>query len=59
VSWLGGFDLVLGLGPTEIVLLAVTMVTGMLTVTPGRATLLQGGLHVSLFAAFLVLVVSP
>jgi Ca2+:H+ antiporter len=59
VSWLGGFDLVLGLGPTEIVLLAATMVTGMLTVTPGRATLLQGGLHVSLFAAFLVLVVSP
>ena len=58
-SWLGGFDLVLGLSPTEIVLLAVTMVTGMLTVTPGRATLLQGGVHVSLFAAFLVLVVSP
>jgi Ca2+:H+ antiporter len=59
VSWLGGFDLVLGLSPTEIVLLAVTMVTGMLTVTPGRANLLQGALHVSLFAAFLVLVASP
>jgi Ca2+:H+ antiporter len=58
-SWLVGFDLVLGLSPTEIVLLAVTMVTGMLTVTPGRANLLQGGIHVMLFAAFLVLVVSP
>jgi Ca2+:H+ antiporter len=59
VSWLFGYDLVLGLSATEITLLAITMVTGILTVTPGRATLLQGGIHLSLFAAFLVLVVSP
>lgn len=58
-SWLGGFDLILGLGATEIVLLTVTMFTGALTVTPGRASLLQGGVHLSLFAAFLVLVASP
>ena len=42
-----------------IVLLAITLIIGMLTVTPGRATLLQGGVHVSLFAAFLVLVANP
>lgn len=59
VSWIGGFDLVLGLSATEITLLAVSMVAGILTVTPGRATLLQGGVHLSLFAAFLVLVASP
>lgn len=59
VSWLGGYNLILGLSPTEIVLLTVTMFAGTLTVTPGRATLLQGGVHLSLFAAFLVLVVAP
>ena len=53
------YNLVLGLGPTEIVLLAITVVTGILTVTPGRATLLHGGIHLSIFAAFLVLVASP
>ena len=59
VSWIGGFDLILGLSATEIVLLTATMFTGALTVTPGRASLLQGGVHLSLFAAFLVLVASP
>ena len=58
-SWLFGFNFVLGLGPTEIVLLVVTMITGILTVTPGRATLLQGVVHLSLFTGFLVLVISP
>ncbi len=59
VSWVFDYHLVLGLGPTEIVLLAITIVTGILTVSPGRATLLHGGIHLSLFAAFLVLVASP
>lgn len=59
VSWVFDYNLVLGLGPTEIVLLAITVVTGILTVSTGRATLLHGGIHLSLFAAFLVLVASP
>lgn len=59
LSWLFDYHLVLGLGPTEIVLLTITVVTGILTVTPGRATLLHGGIHLSIFAAFLVLVASP
>lgn len=58
-SWLLGFDLMLGLDPVEITMLAITVGVGILTVTPGRATLLQGGLHLTLFAGFLVLVVSP
>jgi len=41
------------------VLLAITVVVGTLTVVPGRATLQQGGVHLALFAAFLVLAVNP
>jgi Ca2+:H+ antiporter len=51
--------LVLGLGPTEMVLLGLTVAVGVLTVVPGRATLLQGGVHLAVLAAFLFLAVSP
>ncbi|MGW7090300.1 calcium:proton antiporter [Streptomyces sp. NPDC054871] len=56
--WLSG-PLVLGLGPTHMVLLALTLIVGTLTVVPGRATLLQGGVHLVLFAAYLELAVTP
>jgi len=56
--WLEG-PLVLGLGGTQIVLLAITAVVGALTVLPGRATLQEGGIHLVLFAAFLVLAFRP
>ena len=56
--WLDG-PLVLGLGPTQIVLLVLTAVVGVLTVVPGRATLLQSGVHLVLFGAFLFLAISP
>ena len=56
--WLAG-PLELGLGATHTVLLALTVVVGTLTVVPGRATLLQAGVHLSLLGAFLVLAVSP
>lgn len=56
--WLDG-PLILGLGPTQMVLLAVTVVVGVLTVVPGRATRLQGAVHMVLLAAFLFLAVSP
>jgi len=56
--WLEG-PLVLGLGSTQIVLLAITAVTGILTVVPGRATLQQGGVHLVLCAAFIVLAFAP
>jgi len=51
--------LLLGLGPTQMTLLAVTVVVGTLTVVPGRATRLQGVVHLVLLAAFLFLAASP
>jgi Ca2+:H+ antiporter len=56
--WLEG-PLELGLGSTQIVLLAITVVVGALTVLPGRATLQESGVHLTLFAAFLFLAVNP
>lgn len=56
--WLDG-PLVLGLGATQIVLLALTAVVGALTVLPGRATVQEGGVHLVLFGAFLLLAVNP
>ena len=56
--WLEG-PLELGLGPTQMVLLAITAVVGALTVLPGRATVQEGGVHLVLFAAFLVLAINP
>ncbi|MGW2568523.1 calcium:proton antiporter [Streptomyces sp. NPDC001537] len=56
--WLSG-PLVLGLGSTHMVLLALTVVVSSLTVVPGRATPLQGGVHLVLFAAYLELAVNP
>lgn len=52
-------DLHLGLGPTQLVLLAITAVVGVLTVVPGRATRLQGGIHLVLLAAFIFLAANP
>ncbi|GAA3035464.1 calcium:proton antiporter [Streptomyces glomeratus] len=56
--WLSG-PLLLGLGPLHMVLLALTVVVSSLTVVPGRATPLQGGVHLVLFAAYLELAVTP
>jgi Ca2+:H+ antiporter len=56
--WLDG-PLTLGLPATELVLLALTVVISILTVVPGRATPLQGGVHLSLLAAFIFLAVRP
>ena len=49
----------LGLGATQMVLLALTVVVGVLTVVPGRATRLQGGVHLVLLAAFVFLAAFP
>ena len=56
--WLDG-PLLLGLGTTHLVLLGLTVVVSVLTVVPGRATRLQGGVHLVLLAAFLFLAVNP
>jgi Ca2+:H+ antiporter len=49
----------LGLDATHIVLLALTCVVTVLTVVPGRATLLQAGVHLALLSAYLFLSFSP
>ena len=56
--WLPG-PLLLGLGGVQMVLLALTVAVGTLTVVPGRANVLQGGVHLGLLAAFLFLAASP
>jgi Ca2+:H+ antiporter len=49
----------LGLSPTHIVLLALTCIVAVLTVVPGRATLLQAGVHLALLGAYLFLSFIP
>lgn len=51
--------LVLGLGPKEIALLAVTLLVSAVTLGTGRTHVMQGAVHVVLFAAFLFLALVP
>jgi Ca2+:H+ antiporter len=51
--------LTLGLGPLELVLLALTVVLSILTVAPGRATLMQASVHLAVFGTFLFFTVTP
>lgn len=59
VSVLLGFPLVLGLPAKETALLFLTLIVSTLTLGSGRATVLQGAVHLVLFAAFLFLAVVP
>jgi Ca2+:H+ antiporter len=59
LSILMGLPLSLGLPAKEIVLLALTAIVGTLTLSGGRATVLQGAIHLTLFAVFLFLAVLP
>ena len=56
--WLEG-PLRLGLDSTQIVLLSTSVVVGILTVVPGRAKPLAGGLHLVLLATFVFLSIRP
>jgi Ca2+:H+ antiporter len=59
VSIFLGLRLELGLPPKEIILLALTAIVATLTLGSGRATVLQGAVHVTLFAVFLFLAIVP
>lgn len=52
-------QLVLGLPAKEIVLLLLTLLVSSITLAGGQATVLQGAVHLVLFAAFLFLAVIP
>lgn len=49
----------LGLGPKEMVLLFLTIIVASLTLGMGRTTILQGAVHLVIFAAYLFLTVVP
>lgn len=54
-----GLQLDLGLPPKEIVLLVLTLMVSAMTLAGGRSTVLQGAVHLVLFAVFLFLAVVP
>jgi Ca2+:H+ antiporter len=56
--WLEG-PLALGLGETQIVLLLMSVIVGVLTVVPGRSKPLNGGLHLAILAAYVFLSIQP
>ena len=51
--------LTLGLDPKDLVLLALTFVVGAITLGTGRTNLMQGAVHLVIFAAFLFLALVP
>lgn len=59
VSIVIGLPLELGLDPKEAVMLALTLFISAITLATGRATIMQGAVHLVLFAAFLFLSVVP
>ncbi len=54
-----GLPLVLGLPPKEITLLALTLLLSSMTLAGGRATVLQGAVHLVVFVVFLFLAMVP
>lgn len=59
VSIVLGQRLDLGLDPKDTVLLALTLLVGVITLGTGRTTVLQGIVHLVIFATFLFLAVVP
>ena len=54
-----GRQLVLGLDPKDMVLLALTLLVSTVTFGTGRTNILFGFVHLVIFATFVVLVLSP
>jgi len=54
-----GIPLVLGLGPKDMVMLAFTLLLSAVTLGSGRTHMMQGAVHVVVFAAFLFLAFVP
>ena len=56
--WLD-FPLTLGLAPKDLVLLVLTFMVGSITLAHGRTSMMQGAVHLVIFAAFLFLALVP
>ncbi len=54
-----GLPLTLGLPPKEVALLALSLLLSAMTLSGGRATVLQGAVHLVVFAVFLFLAMVP
>lgn len=52
-------NLVLGVSPSKMVLLVLAMFVSVITLLPGRTTVLQGIVHLGIFAIFIVLSAVP
>lgn len=59
LSFTLGFQLDLGLRPSEMLLLMLTVVVSVLTVIPGKASVLQGAIHLCILGSFLLFVIQP
>jgi Ca2+:H+ antiporter len=59
IGLLTGQTVVLGLKPTEMTLLAVTLILSTQTFSGSRTTVLEGAVHLVLFFVYLVLIFSP
>lgn len=59
ISIFFGYEVSLGLNTAEIVLMALTFFVSTLTVVSGRATLLQGVIHLSIFGSFIMFAATP
>lgn len=59
ISFVFELDLLLGLRSIDLAMMALTLLVSVLTVTPGRATLLQAGVHLTIFGAWLGLAMMP
>ena len=56
ISHLTGRNLALGLQNSDLVLLPLTLVLSIVTFSSGRTNVLQGAVHLLLFAAYLMLI---
>jgi Ca2+:H+ antiporter len=56
IGWVTGETVELGLGNTDIVILSLTLVVGLITFLSGRTNVLLGTVHLALFAAYVMLI---
>ena len=59
ISLYTGRSVLLGVAPSGIVMLMATLILSAMTFSSARTTMLEGAVHLSLFAVFIVLVFSP
>ena len=59
IGLITGQQVILGLDPTGIVLVALTLLLSVVTFSGPRTTVLEGGVHLLVFFVYIVLVFSP